>query len=521
MLQRLFHNTVRAFFTCFILLTLLAAVSFRAAGYATLPPEGLFVFILALAAVFMYVFSRWFRLTANKVFANSLHFFARRIRLITMIMFACMIAWQLLLIHQLAAEVGSDIGSAFAIANYPEGKDVAASYLSIFPNNNFLVFVMYICLKFIRLFTDRNLWAFLDVINLVAIDSALIILALFAKRMFGSRAGYATLWVGIALIGFSPWVLIPYTDTLSLPLVSAALLMLSFLLKSSVKNNKQPTLKKIILGLLLGFFISCAYLLKPSSIVIFFALGIATAVWCLKPDWAKIKTLVSSALAVILSAVIVVGGFSVIEKRHPLYAVVDESKAVPMTHFIMMGMTGSGGYNGEDYYATIARETKQEKTAFHIAVIKERLKEYGIPGYTTFLFQKHTNNTADGTFAWDANGQVFLAQSDRTGALHEFLDSIIRREGSRAGLYRFFAQWIWIGVCVLMLISVRKKGFMMSVLRLGLIGGLLFLLIFEGGRSRYLIQFFPQIILMSGIGLEIVFRFLRKKYPIEKEIDQT
>lgn len=39
-----------------------------------------------------------------------------------------------------------------------------------------------------------------------------------------------------------------------------------------------------------------------------------------------------------------------------------------------------------------------------------------------------------------------------------------------------------------------------QTLAIAVFGGLLFLLIFEGGKSRYMIQFLPQIILLSGIG---------------------
>lgn len=43
------------------------------------------------------------------------------------------------------------------------------------------------------------------------------------------------------------------------------------------------------------------------------------------------------------------------------------------------------------------------------------------------------------------------------------------------------------------------------ILKLSIIGSLMYLLLFEGGRSRYLIQFLPQIILLSGIYLNAYF----------------
>ena len=40
-----------------------------------------------------------------------------------------------------------------------------------------------------------------------------------------------------------------------------------------------------------------------------------------------------------------------------------------------------------------------------------------------------------------------------------------------------------------------------NFLSLAVFGGLLFLTIFEGGKTRYLIQFLPQILLVASIGL--------------------
>ena len=63
----------------------------------------------------------------------------------------------------------------------------------------FIVFIMYNYSNLIRLFAEHSLMAFWDGLNSVAINinSALVMIALFAKRMFGARTGYAAMWVGM------------------------------------------------------------------------------------------------------------------------------------------------------------------------------------------------------------------------------------------------------------------------------------------------------------------------------------
>lgn len=46
------------------------------------------------------------------------------------------------------------------------------------------------------------------------------------------------------------------------------------------------------------------------------------------------------------------------------------------------------------------------------------------------------------------------------------------------------------------------------VIKLTILGGFIFLLLFEGGRSRYLIQFLPYLITLSSLGIS---QFLDKK----------
>jgi hypothetical protein len=76
-------------------------------------------------------------------------------------------------------------------------------------------------------------------------------------------------------------------------------------------------------------------------------------------------------------------------------------------------------------------------------------------------------------------------------------------------IYRYFSQILWVGISFLVfsfsLISFNYQKLFYFWLKLSLIGSFLFLLIFEGGSSRYLIQFFPFLLMCAALGGEWLF----------------
>ena len=71
--------------------------------------------------------------------------------------------------------------------------------------------------------------------------------------------------------------------------------------------------------------------------------------------------------------------------------------------------------------------------------------------------------------------------------------------GKNVSVFRFISQLIWISLIGILFFGWKYHDLVSDGLRLSLIGGFLFLLIFEGGRSRYLIQFLPNIMILIPI----------------------
>ncbi|MGC3772512.1 hypothetical protein ACPTJF_22185, partial [Enterococcus faecalis] len=72
---------------------------------------------------------------------------------------------------------------------------------------------------------------------------------------------------------------------------------------------------------------------------------------------------------------------------------IDKEQAKPWTLFVMMGLTGTGGYNDADTQAVNQLPTQEAKKAYTIKMIQDRLKNKGFFGYLRFLAQKNRHNT--------------------------------------------------------------------------------------------------------------------------------
>jgi hypothetical protein len=88
-----------------------------------------------------------------------------------------------------------------------------------------------------------------------------------------------------------------------------------------------------------------------------------------------------------------------------------------------------------------------------------------------------------------------------------FVQQYTLANGSNAKL-AFLSQIVFmIMICRILRSTLRRKhyDFMTMWLHLALIGGMLYLLVFEGGRSRYLVQFLPVFVILCGIGYSQIF----------------
>lgn len=404
--------------------------------------------------------------------------------------------YQIILIYGLAAKTGFDTGIVrwAAESQSIEPGSYLANYFSNYPNNLVFLFIERAIYNVSQFFDLTNYIVVLAIVNLVLVDFAIILVGLILKRYFQRRINW-TLLPLIYLI--SPWIVIVYTDTIILPLIAGSLYLIMLL-----KDNwaiSGHLIRLIIQAGSLGILLWAAYNLKPSAIILVIAFAIELGLV------AFFKTKIFNWKKMGITLLTIGGCFGIAQfatqkaLQQQTFIPVESNVAQLPSHYIMMGMNkeSRGGYSQTDFeYSSQFRTAKTQQKA-NISSIKQRLRQFGFIGYGAFLIEKNYLNTSDGTLGWLKEGQFFENSNFKH---HEFIRTFFYQYGSRLRYYQTFAQLAWIAVIAGVLFSFFDHSFLARSLRLAFLGLLLFLLIFEGGRSRYLIQFLPIIYTLAVIG---------------------
>lgn len=300
------------------------------------------------------------------------------------------------------------------------------------------------------------------------------------------------LWyLQIVFLAFFPMIIIPYTDTWVLPSVS--LILLGFV---GMSNQNLNLIYRILFSVIAGVATAITYYIKPSGIIPAIAFVIIGIIYlCNKIN--KKRLLKAFCLLLFLlgsGAATFVLGQNIISNQE--YISIDKSLEIPSIHFINMGMSGTtGAYNPHDALMMAKLPKKQDKIEYSKKMIRKRLKQRGFWGYISFLIKKQGYNTADGTFGWLGEG-TFIFTKTPASTWKWWAQTFTYPNGKNVSVFRFISQLIWIFLIGVLLFGWKYHDLISDGLRLSLIGGFLFLLIFEGGRSRYLIQFLPSIMIL-------------------------
>lgn len=402
-------------------------------------------------------------------------------------------------------------------AALPPSKAGVNSYFSSYPNNLGILYYEHFVASLINIFTtvDYSKLVFvLCLLNIVTIDLCLIwgykIIEKY-NRKYASRIFV----ISCILVGLSGYILIVYTDIACWPFLLLAVEIALRLIKGF--NGGFLGSKTIIaLSFILGFDTIIIYRLKPSAVIPVIALLIVLLVIALSRfDKAILVSFLVFAVSVGGSMYIAKASFDIVDKTQTIVRV-NSDAAMPMTHFIAMGLNDNGGYNGSDVERVSSYTTTEQKDRYSKKVIKYRLKEYGVKGYAKFLLKKSNNFMADGSWGYGKEGDFLV-----TSSTFEFGPDFFKKLPSTSFLtsvrnyikpgtphntsLRLLQQLMYIVLIGMLLYglvrSVKQQNADMLLLwfSLVIIGIVAFLLLFESGRSRYLLQFYPILSIMAGV----------------------
>lgn len=399
------------------------------------------------------------------------------------------IAYQLTLIFSLSAQFGYDgwvvMQTAMGKANY--------YYFTVNPNNLGLLSFERGLYLLSHTLGATNFLLVLNFANLILVDVAILLLTLTLRQHLNRKF----LWVAVPfcfLLG--PWLIVFYTDLAVLPFLAGQLWALHFLITKLTTTSRRSL---IGVSIVFGLCTYMAYHLKPSAFILTIAIIIELLIALISN-----KTIVKNrqlwlSLAIIFVSFGLAIGVNQYWIGHQNLAAVNKNTAMQPTHFLMIGLNPKSGgtFSDEDYRYSLSYHTAASQNRANLARTKQRLADMGPVKVAQFLIGKNYRNTSDGSLGWTNDTQFSKWPSLEH---HKFVRSFFYLYGSRRAIYFVAAQLVWVSILIGALFSFLDRSLFARILRLATFGILLFLLIFEGGRSRYLIQALPMIFSLSVIG---------------------
>lgn len=390
-----------------------------------------------------------------------------------------------------------------------EELTVYKDYFSRYPNNLFLGWIFAMIYRVAHLV---GLHAF-EYVLVLCVQCALNVLTGFLfvkilKKLVGDNQfvvfGYA---VYVLLIGMSPWVSIPYSD-------SMGLIFPVWILYIYLNRNKWRFvfLPWMTIGILSGF----GYKIKPQIIIILIAILIVTVLKKRQGlDWKKALQCTAGVLLGTIVAILLAGA-AVQSMNVPL----DAEREFSMPHYFMMGQCpeGLGVWCPEDVGFSDSFTTVKERDAADWERAWSRIREMGVGGVINQFTRKTLTNYYDGTFGWSGEGTFFFEVRENSGSLGEqifrglYYTRDYASEGKYYTVWSNFEQMLWM-TCLLVSVfaAFSERTDEKNVVMLSIIGLSIFEVLFEA-RARYLYIYAPFYILLAVCGLAVIMNKKGKFY---------
>lgn len=380
-------------------------------------------------------------------------------------------------------------------------------YFSMYPNNVMLALLLRSYLSLMLSWNITDLYLSAIVLNSMVLTLSLLLTFLVARRIAGSAMAVFTLVPASAYIVLSPWVAIPYSDTLGM--VFPILILYLFLVSRTVKTPAA----RLGLWAAMGISATVGFNIKPTIV---FVLGAAIVVAFLTSNVKRFG--LKPLYLTVVSAAVAFGAFfaggaviTTLESNSGAlsFDINHDDKAFPATHFLKMGATGLGGFNQDDVTVSRSITSPQERFQNGLDVYFERVAAMGPWNYSNFLFTKGKGIIGDGAFSvWGEGMSAGPVNFEATDRLSTKIREYFYFESPNFTFVKGFWQSGWFVILALVAIPsfVRGRnlfGSAASVMRLSLLALVAFLLLFEG-RSRYLYMYMPFFILLASMTLAAI-----------------
>ena len=466
--------------------------------------------------IFYFILFLLFSFCLSHSYINALMKFLEKKKSISygMLVLFCvfLLIYQINMIWTLSGIGRSDSGMLIrTILHLPMVKGWSKIYYSYFPNNLLLLVIENSIWQCVKLFLSVTSYIhLLNIINMFLIDLGSVFLGIACKNLFNKVVGYISFISAELLLGFSLHIIEPYTDIWTFFFGSVFIFLISFPIK-----QQQFTLsfKNILSIIMLALLIPVMYLMKPSSLVYMIGLTIICIGHVVGRENNNIKNIIITMIVFSAISIPTFSGLNYVCHRNGIVSV-ETSKKESMLHFIAMGQTGTGGFNSRLTLDERKLEAPKEKIKYNKRELKKELKNYqGIDNYLAFLIKKQQSNTSYSVWPeFDVNP---LKNRHLTNRLQRFqYDIYFKHQDEKLIQWNIGIQLWWTLIIIGCLLTGKMFSWRIQLLKYVILGGFVFLLIFEGGRSRYMIQYLPVIISLGSLGLGSLGQSLMKRYNL-------
>lgn len=464
------------------------------------------------------------RAGSNQVEAEGLGFDSFDARFLALAVSA-LLCWQLFVVWNLRFITGWDAGGIYrdAWALHLGERPVLSTmrYFSSYPNNLMLF-------SFERAVIDavgdllgfEGTYLLLTGLNALIVASSSVLTYLVAKAWTERRSAVSSWILYALLIGCSPWLLVVYSDALTL-FVPISVLALYVLRPAPVPLNWT----------LMGLLTALGYAVKPQCVFVAAAI-VLVELWrvlCSSLSRTSRPRAVARRLGALLClAAGFVAGHAVcaqVTSRAAAALEVDQRGAFTPVHFAMMGLNtvSDGGYDAVDVRFSRSYVDPRERVQGELGVIAARLERMGPVGFIGHAAKKLLSTWADGTFAWGAEGgfwqtPVLMRGDPATNLLRELYVRTefahpgerhrpqIARDGAFFPWFASLEQLTWfvvlVGLASVGLLGGRgaaafapPRGHTAALIAILML--MVFELVFEA-RARYLYIYVPIMVSVAG-----------------------
>lgn len=418
----------------------------------------------------------------------------RPFALLTAIWCAALLGCQAAIARACWFEGGWDVGLVARL--YPQPASSFLEYLAHYPNNLFLYDLFRGLEALARAVGIAEPYLLYIAGSCLSATAAIGLAAVAAHRSAGEAgavAGILVLAAGSALIGVSPWILVPYSDTYAMPYPAAMLAAYACLRRPWPRWGAVGALAVIGMAV------------KPTAVFMAAALVAAHAIHRAGRPRGDRRALLKGAgrIAAAIGLGALMGGAVVrgVEATGPR---LDPAQAVPASHFFAMGANPDtlGYFSAADERLTLSIEPSRRSAAM-AGVWIERLREMGPEGTAKLAVKKLMTVFADGTLAWDQEGGFFYRLHGADPGLMAFYG--IGDPAPPARAFRFAAQVLWLallaGTACLAPCSRRRDVSAVEVASALAVLALTAFLLLSECRARYLILYAPVLACLGARGL--------------------